>query len=118
MVRKIINQEAGHGGTRAGAGRPRGSRDGKTLRSHADVAAVIARVDLDQLLLLSPVDVLRLAMLLAVRRGDLDMATAHARRLALSWQPWMGTVAAKGVQGGSRSAAVVNQLVRELSGSS
>ena len=95
---------------RAGAGRPKGSRDGKTLRSHADVAAVIARVDLDQLLLLSPEDVLR--------RGDLDTATAHARRLVLTWQPWMGMVAAKGVQGGSRSAAVVDRLVRELSGSS
>ena len=118
MVGKIINQAGGHGGARSGAGRPTGARDHRTVQSQADVAAVVSRVDLDQLLLLSPEDVLRLAMLLAVRRGDLDTATAHARRLVLTWQPWMGMVAAKGVQGGSRSAAVVDRLVRELSGSS
>ena len=56
---------------RAGAGRPAGARDRRTLQSHADVAAVIARMPVRQLVLLSPEDVLRLAMLLAVRRGDL-----------------------------------------------
>ena len=114
MAGKIINQAGGHGGARAGSGRPKGSRDRKALESHADVAAVIARIAVDQLVLLSPEDVLRLAMLLAVRRGDLDTATAHARRLVLSWQPWMGVVPGKGVQGGSRSAAIVNRLVEEL----
>ena len=114
MAGKIINQAGGHGGARAGSGRPKGSRDRKALESHADIAAVIARIGVDQLVLLSPEDVLRLAMLLAVRRGDLDTATAHARRLVLSWQPWMGVVAGKGVQGGSRSAGIVNRLVEEL----
>ena len=114
MVRKIINQAGGHGGARAGAGRPTGARDRRTLESHADVAAVIVRVPVGQLVLLSPEDVLRLAMLLAMRRGELDTAAAHARRLMVTWQPWMGVVPVNGVQGGSRSAAIVNQLVEEL----
>ena len=116
MAGKIINQVGGHGGARVGAGRPKGSRDRKALESHADVAAVIARIEVDKLVLLSPADVLRLAMLLALRRGDLAAGTAHARRLALVWQPWMSVVPGKGVQGGSRSAAIVNQLVEELHG--
>ena len=114
MAEKIINQVGGHGGARVGAGRPKGSRDRKALGSHADVAAVIARIELKKLVMLSPADVLRLAMLLALRRGDLAAGTAHARRLALVWQPWMGVVPGEGVQGGSRSAAIVNQLVEEL----
>lgn len=114
MAERIINQAGGHGGVRAGAGRPKGSRDRKASESHADVAAVIARIEAKKLVLLSPADVLRLAMLLALRRGDLATGAAHARRLALVWQPWMGVVPGKGVIGGSRSAAIVNQLVEEL----
>lgn len=63
---------------------------------------------------MSSEDALRLAMLLAVRRGDLNTATAHAGRLVATWQPWMGGVRGEGVPGGSRSAAIVNQLVEEL----
>lgn len=116
MAGNIINQERSHGGARTGAGRPKGARDRRTVASHADVAAVIARVELEQLVRLSPVDVLRLAMLLAMRRGDLEAATAHARRLVLAWQPWMGVVAGPGVRGGSQGAGIVNRLVRELHG--
>ena len=114
MAGKIINQVVRHGGARAGAGRPKGSRDRKTLESHADVAAVVDRIAVDQLVMLSPEDVLRLVMLLAMRRGDLKTAAAHARRLAPTWQSWMGVVPARGVRGGSRSAAIVNQLVEKL----
>ena len=114
MAGKIINQASGHGGMRVGAGRPAGARDRRTLQSHADAARVIARVPVRQLVLLSPEDVLRLAMLLAVRRGDLKTATAHAGRLVATWQPWMGIVRGEGVPGGSRSAAIVNRLVEEL----
>lgn len=51
------------------------------------MAAVIARIEVEKLVLLSPADVLRLAMLLALRRGDLAAGMAHDRRLALVWQP-------------------------------
>ena len=84
------------------------------LRGHADVAAVIARIEGRDLVLLSPVDVMRLAMLLALRRGDIELATAHARRLIGVWQIWMGMPAGDGVDGGSRTAAIVNRLVDEL----
>ena len=88
-----------------------GARDLKTLRAHADVAAIIARIEVRELVQLSPVDVLRLAMLLALRRGDVEVATAHARRLMGGWQHWMGVVAGDGVNGGSKTAVVVNRLV-------
>ena len=110
----IINQAGSHGGSRQGAGRPLGARDRKTLRGQADMAALMARIEPAQLLLLSPVDVLRLAMLLALRRGDLAVATEHARRLLPSWEPRMGLEVVEGKVGGSRGAAVVSRLVEAL----
>lgn len=110
----IINQAGGHGGSRQGAGRPLGARDRKTLQGQADIAVLMTRIEPAQLLLLSPVDVLRLAMLLALRRGDLAAATEHARRLLPTWEPRMGLVAVEGKPGGSRGAAVVSRLVEAL----
>ena len=48
---------------------------------------MVARIDLVDLLRLTPQDVLRLTMLLALRAGDLDGAADHARRLAPTWSP-------------------------------
>lgn len=123
MAGDFINQVEGppqagrHGGSRPGAGRPAGARNGSTVAGEADIAAIVAEVDLAELLLLGPADVLRLSMLLAVRRGDLEMAAEHARRLAPIWEPWMSYVPAEGVAGGSRSARTVNRLARLLHGS-
>ena len=91
-----------HGGARPGAGRPAGSRDRQAVVRERAIAAVIERIELGDLLQLGPGDVLRLAMLLALRRGDVDAAADYARRLVPVWQP------------GGAAAMLVNRLVREL----
>ncbi len=73
---------------------------------------MVARIDLVDLLRLTPQDVLRLAMLLALRSGDLDGAAEHARRLAPTWTPHL----ANDAPANAYQAAVMttNRLVREL----
>lgn len=113
LTGKIINQAGepgGHGGARKGAGRPAGKRSSARETSEADAAAAVARLELVDVLLLAPTDILRLAMLLALRRGDLEAAADHARRLLPSWQPWQANTT--GAM--SRSVLTVNRLVREL----
>jgi len=103
-----------HGGARPGAGRPKGARDLRTVRTQADVAAIVARIELDRLMALTPVDVLRLAMLMAVRRGDIEAGANYARQLLGVWHPSMARVAGPGVDGGSKTAGTVNALLEEL----
>ena len=108
---EAMEQAARHGGTRAGAGRPAGARDRDASASQADAAAVIARVPLDELRQLGAGDVLRLAMLLALRRGDLDLAAQHARRLVPAWR---GFKVPMNEEEASTAVRLVNRLVEEL----
>ena len=59
------------------------------MAAEAAVAQLVSVLPDSELAELSPVDVLRLAMLLAVRRGDLAVASRIALRLVPVWQPWM-----------------------------
>lgn len=109
---EIINQVAGHGGARPGAGRPAGARDRAAVERDQVIAQVVERVELGDLLKLGPGDVLRLAMLLQLRAGDLDGAADFARRLLPIWQPAMANEDCAHVFG--PGMAIVNRLVREL----
>lgn len=103
--------EAGHGGVRPGAGRPVGARDAGMVASQTDAAAVVARVPIGELLQLGAGDVLRLCMLLALRRGDLDMAAQHARRLVPAWKGFQ--VPMDEAEAGT-AIMLVNRLVQDL----
>ena len=120
LPESIINQDrraapgGRHGGVRSGAGRPHGSRDRVAKAAEADIAALVQRIAIADLLALGPTDVLRLAMLVAFRRGALEMAADHARRLAVTWVPAMALPWSPERPGGSRGAYLVERLIRDL----
>ena len=82
------------------------------LDREAAIAEVISRIDLVDLLRLGPGDVLRLVMLLALRRGDLDAAASYARQLQPLYQPHMSNPDSSNRH--QAPVLTVNRLVREL----